>query len=1071
MPVRGDTISFTTPLISVMKKVLFLFVLLLAAHLLQAQTSSLFATGFNQPYGLVFDASGSLYEADANGDAVNKVDAAGAIVTTYTGFNAPIALAIDAAGFLYVSNVETNIVSKINAAGTVTATYAGFIYPVGLAFDASGYLYVANELANTVNKVDGAGKIVATYTGFMQPIGLAFDATGGLFVANYDGNTVNKVDANGNITATYAGFSKPTNLSFDASDDLYVASGGGNSISVIPAGSGDGTVATPFISGLAYAPLMLTYHDNALYVSDGASSIYKISGGSLQTHYYVKLDASGANDGTTWSNAYTDLQRAIDQASAGDSVFVAATATAYQPASGSSFSMKEGVKIFGGFAGTETSFSQRNLSNKATLKGNGNSVIINDNNGLTADAELDGFIITGGSARFGGGMYNNNVSPIIRNCIFENNSADTNGNGGGMYNSNSSASIINCIFTSNTSGFHGGGIYNSASNVRLINCVVWANTTNNTGGGIYNLVARPVLTNTVIWDNTATIGGNGMVNGNSARPVVSFCDIQDQVWSGTGNISQDPLFTDAAAGDFSLQNLSPGINTGYSAANSSEVDLTGNPRIMGPSIDMGAIERSPVKYVKLEATGNSNGSSWKDAYTDLQTAVDAAIAGDSIFVATATYQPAIGSSFSMKEGVKIFGGFLGSENSFNQRSLSSKATLTGNGNSVIINDNNGLTALAVLDGFIITGGNADRGGGMYNNDHVFPVIRNCIFKNNSTSPTGNGGGMYNRQHAAPAIINCVFSGNTAGGNGGGMVNVSADPSIINCVFWGNSSGTSGGGMYNTLAHPVITNTIIWANTAVVNNRNGLFIGSGSSPVINYCNIQDKVFSGVGNISQDPLFTDAAGGDYTLKGISPCIDAGNSAANTTGTDLAGNARIVGTAIDMGAYESHDSPLPVALISFTGKLQNGIADLQWQTGVELDFGHFELQKGTDGNAFTTVISVNAKGDNSHYVATVPQTEPTAYYRLKMVNHSGTSKYSEVISLLQKAKANVSVYPNPAKDYINVKAEQAGSAAIYSVSGVLVKVLKLQAGINRIDVSDLASGSYFIVSGNNKIQFVKQ
>ena len=789
---------------------------------------------------------------------------------------------------------------------------------------------------------------------------------------------------------------------------------------------------------------------------------------------YVNLNATGIHDGSSWANGYTDFQAAIDASVSGDSIFV--LTAVYQPASGNSFSMKEGVKIFGGFLGTEDAFSKRDLNNKATLKGNGNSVIINDNNGLTAGTELDGFIITGGNARFGGGMYNNNVSPIIRNCIFENNSTATNGSGGGMYNTSSSASIINCIFTSNTAGIDGGGINNISSNVRIINCVVWGNEANNTGGGIYNLVASPVITNTVIWDNTATIGGNGMVNGNSARPVVSYCDIQEQVWSGTGNISQDPQFTDAAAGDFSLQNLSPGINTGYSAANNSEVDLTGNPRIMGPAIDMGAIERSPVKYVKFDATGSSNGSSWKDAYTDLQTAVDAAIAGDSIFVATATYQPAIGSSFSMKEGVKIFGGFLGAENSFNQRSLGSKATLTGNGNSVIINNNNGLTASAVLDGFIITGGNADKGGGMYNNDHVFPVIRNCIFRNNSTSLTGNGGGMYNGAHAAATVINCIFTGNTAGIDGGGMLNVSSDASIINCVFWGNSSAGSGGGIYNTLANPIITNTIIWGNTAVVNNTYGLYNGSSADPIISYCDIQDEVFSGTGNISQDPLLTDATGGDYSLKNVSPCLDAGTP--DTAGLmigniDILGKDRIVGAAIDMGSNEFQGTTVPVDLIRFSGNIQNGVASLQWESAVENNLQGYIVEKSLDGLSYTAAANLNPKGSNSRYTYTLTQSEPTVYYRLDMVDYNGNHSYSDVITLSQNdnPQISVSVYPNPAADYIYLKASVAGKINIFTTSGRLIKTEKVQPGLNKINIRALSSGIYFIQTKETNVKFIKQ
>ena len=228
-----------------------------------------------------------------------------------------------------------------------------------------------------------------------------------------------------------------------------------------------------------------------------------------------------------------------------------------------------------------------------------------------------------------------------------------------------------------------------------------------------------------------------------------------------------------------------------------------------------------------------------------------------------------------------------------------------------------------------------------------------------------------------------------------------------------------------------------------------------------------------NLTDNPAFADTAGDNYQLLSASPCIDAGTP--DTTGlnigtTDLAGNARVAGSAIDMGAYE-FDATLPVTLIKFTGKLQNGTADLQWQTGLEDNFTTFELQRSTDGKTYSIVAVLNAKGDNSHYTASVPQTASTAYYRLKMIKGNNLFTFSPVITLTQSGKNLLDVYPNPAKDYIKINTSYAGIAGIYNSSGILRRTITLMAGINKIDVGDLASGIYFIVSGNNKIKFIKQ
>jgi hypothetical protein len=83
---------------------------------------------------------------------------------------------------------------------------------------------------------------------------------------------------------------------------------------------------------------------------------------------YVKQNGTGAGT-NSWDNASSDFQAVINAASAGDEVWVAGGI--YQPASGTSFQMKEGVRIYGGFAGNETNRSARNLTllqNKATLR-------------------------------------------------------------------------------------------------------------------------------------------------------------------------------------------------------------------------------------------------------------------------------------------------------------------------------------------------------------------------------------------------------------------------------------------------------------------------------------------------------------------------------------------------------------------------------------------------------------------------------------------------------------------------------------------------------------------------------
>src|SRR5262249_8071375 len=139
------------------------------------------------------------------------------------------------------------------------------------------------------------------------------------------------------------------------------------------------------------------------------------------------------------------------------------------------------------------------------------------------------------------------------------------------------------------------------------------------------------------------------------------------------------------------------------------------------------------------ATGANNGTSWANAYTDLQSALSDASCKQ-IWVAKGTYQPTSTTdrtiSFAIPRGVSLYGGFAGTESQVNPRSATNATILSGDIGTVgVVADNSyhvvrldGTSAAGtitpttnVIDGFTITGGNADsavpgpdsRGGGLY----------------------------------------------------------------------------------------------------------------------------------------------------------------------------------------------------------------------------------------------------------------------------------------------------------------------------------------------------------------------
>lgn len=625
---------------------------------------------------------------------------------------------------------------------------------------------------------------------------------------------------------------------------------------------------------------------------------------------YVSPTAAGSANGSSWANASNDLQGMINASVNGDQIWVAAGE--YQPTAGQTFIMKEGVKIYGGFSGTEGFLTQRNFStNITTLKGNGALVINNNRNGLTPAAVLDGFTITGGNHTLdnrGGGMYNGQASPTISNCIFIDNIAKF--FGGGMYNETSSPIISNCTFISNRSESFGGGMFNNISSPVITNCTFSYNiaissegggmsndrsspiirnskfinnsANNGNGGGIENFNhSVPKFTNCLITGNSALKGGalyssensggtfinctitdnitmlnggvgvifdggshtitNSIIYGNSggsstnillengAIATITYSDIQipSGVYSGTGNINADPKFVSTT--NYQLQATSPCINVGNNAVVPSGVttDLEGNKRIKGGAVDMGAYESNiaPAKlYVDSSILLSGNGTSWATALKTLNEAMDVineSTGTDSIFVAKGTYQPAVVQSFSMKEGVKILGGYPSGGGMRDW--VSNVTTLKGNGSRVIYNYNIGLTSAAVLDGFTITGGN---GSGMYNGLSS-PTISNCTFTGNAGV---HGGGMFNN-NASPTIINCIFSNNTAQGSGGGMCNVYSSITITNSTFINNTASNTGGGISNEFASATIINCTISNNTST-NSGGGIFNKEATSNITN-----------------------------------------------------------------------------------------------------------------------------------------------------------------------------------------------------------------------------------------------
>ncbi len=442
-----------------------------------------------------------------------------------------------------------------------------------------------------------------------------------------------------------------------------------------------------------------------------------------------------------------------------------------------------------------------------------------------------------------------------------------------------------------------------------------------------------------------------------------------------------------------------------------------------------------TRYVDAARPDNSgDGLSWTTAHKYLQTALAAAQSGDQIWVAQGIYKPTTsttdrGDYFVMKENVKIYGGFTSGQMNLTDRDtnpltnstvlsgdIDSDNTLAGNSYHLIVNNYNFLTAEAVLDGFTITGGNANGsnvdnyGGGIFCSQSSPAIIR-CVFRGDAASTgTGYGGAIALQGNSSAVIVNCLFEANKAL-RGGAVSCESSTPNFINCSFLSNTSTNYGGALFmDSKSSSYLTNCSFTKNRATedgeaiylrnfVNLVNCVLYGNGdpnegSNTIYNavyndrrgttladYCLFDAEVngYTGSNNLTTtiNPFVSSTS---TVLRPCSPAIDAGSNAAyDGPATDLANNPRTVRT-IDMGAYE-FQSALPVIVATLSGN--------PLLTPSESDGLRVSISDGTapytivysDGSTNYTVSNYQS-GDN----IPVYPAQPTTYTLVSVTDANG-------------------------------------------------------------------------------------
>lgn len=584
-----------------------------------------------------------------------------------------------------------------------------------------------------------------------------------------------------------------------------------------------------------------------------------------QTRLYVNASAQGQNDGSSWADAFTELQTALATAAPSNEIWVAQGT--YFPTTDnnrdSSFNLPSGVHLYGGFAGTETSLSERDWAAHSTVlsgdigvpgdsSDNSFTILYMDNpDSLTL---VDGFQFEWGNAnsmtsgepangprRCGGALYimgeDGEAYPTIRNCHFEHNTARFGGAVfiNGLNNGSVAPMFLNCVFERNTATQDGGGVYRKGSS--------WAERTPDFGGCAFlnNFVQR--------W------GGGIFYQDSEATDTL-------QVWDSRfiGNTKG------LGAGFF----LSIGRQDG-SKVDVQRCDFQLNSGSYGAVFHISNIfSFSNTDFVLIKDSNISNNSGFGEGMVY----VDG-------FGATDSSSTVIDNCvFSGNHQIGLFGPPLLNLNVTDKGRLSISNT--------VIQWNR-------LGGLI---GASSKGK---------LSINHCVVANNKEST--NGIFLAARNNHNVEVNNTMFYNNAYNSIEVPII------SLLNATVTIRNSFLQGRRMFYHVppspTNPITTETKVYNSVLLLEEFLSNEADQKQTPntiihsVLNGLNFDcitppPGVTCGPGNLfNLDPLFRDTANGDYSLLPCSPLINAGsNAAAEAIATDLAGNPRILGGTVDMG-----------------------------------------------------------------------------------------------------------------------------------------------------------------------------